>query len=192
MRIFGGILCWIVPDKIIKEVLSEDSLGKDFISNFIATAIFTVLGWRLVSLFTGFTHHSKSIILDFFVASLGPFIAGIIIMSAFTWALSYIYRINKVEIKGQLLQPGFRELFVCHLHGWAILSTVIFIGLVTRNPQFFILMGLVILRTIDIEARIIKNVCSIDLKDAYKVTAFICAIFAGGILIAGIFIKFFG
>lgn len=192
MRILGGILCWIMPDKIIQEVASEDRLSNDLISNLIATTIFCFLGWRLISVFTGVAHHSSNIILEIFVAPLGVFIVNLIIMAALTWALTYMFSLNKIEVNGQLLQPGFNELFSYHLHAWAFFLTSIFIGMVTRNPQFFIIMSLVILRTIDLEARIIKNVCDIDIKDAYKIIAAITGIIISGILISYIFIRILG
>lgn len=191
-RVFGSLLCWFMPDKVMEEVTSEDRLPADMGSLFIATALVSFGGWRLVGTVKGLPQGEGNLIAELFIGPLGPFIANMVIIAVFTWAMGQTLSSNKVTAGGKPVQPEFGDLFPAHLHAWAVMMMLILLGAVTRLPLMLVLMAVAIVRTADIEARLLRNLYTISLMEAYRIVLFVFGIMAAGIAVAAVFIKFTG
>lgn len=181
-----------MPDKIMEEVVSDDRLPVDMGSNFIATALVSFGGWRLVATLKGLPQGDGNLIGELLIGPLGPFIANMVIVAIFTWAMGQALSSNNVRAGGKPVQPEFGELFPAHLHAWAVMMMLIFLGAVTRLPLLLVLMAVAVVRTADIEARLMRNLYAISLQEAYKIVLFVFGVMTVGIAVAAVFIKITG
>ncbi|MEE8323563.1 MAG: hypothetical protein V3R57_08075 [Candidatus Bathyarchaeia archaeon] len=165
----GGLLSWIIPDRVIQEALKSDSRIVDVSAFFVATVLSTQIGFYIVdSANFGFMSILGSI-------SFG--VIGLILLLIYTsvWEKA----LNTSKVKGNLLVARYSELYICHLYICPIMLAFLLTGVITENPTVLFVLFICVARTVDLQARVVRAVCRIEYAEALKGTVMIAVVWGG-------------
>jgi hypothetical protein len=169
------MLCWVAPDRVIRSVVDNPNTGQDLGAHVI-TALLALHGMWVALTMVGVRGASDS-----FFASIagGAFVMPLTIIM--TYVLTWLWHgaLEKSKVKDELLRPDMGRLAAGHLHIYAVLMPVLFIASVTGEPIALVILAVVLLRTLDLEARLIRDVCSIPMDEAYKGTVMLLGVYGG-------------
>ena len=181
MRILGGILCWFLPDAVFRRVLSEDAFVQDIGSNVLTSLVLMAAGQAALSL--------GASMVDIFLYPCAA-AAGLFFALFTGWLVWSILR--KADLPDNPLIAPFPQVLACHLHIGPVLFSTVFLyggGQVTENAWLQALALVLVIRALDLEARMIRLLCDLSRFDAYKVTLVLAlvygALFAAGFWLIG-------
>lgn len=185
--LLGGLLSWIIPDRVIREAGANDSRMIDFSAFFIACGATALVAGRIVD-------SARGIPPSFNVWSiLGALYFGAVSL-LFLLIYTGVYKsaLNTSKVEGKLLVAGYWDLLRCHLYTCPIMLALVLLALLTGHPTILFLVAVSIARTVDLQARVIRAVCRIEYHEALKGTVMIAAV-RGGMMAAGIWVllRFF-
>jgi hypothetical protein len=173
MRIWGGLLSWILPNRLIRGVTESPSVFLDTFSHLIGFfASFYVTGYLME---LGGVPFSGSSVFGTFLGSI--LLAPLTLLT--TLALTWMWHsaLSRSNVNGVRLTPSFSSLFAGHLHIYALLLPAAFLALVTSEVSAIVIFTVAFVRTIDLEARVIRDTCTIPLSEAYKGTLMILVVY---------------
>lgn len=184
-RFFNGFLAFIAPDEVFKYTIKTESAFEPLVSLLIFAGISTALGITLIHKFAFY-----ALSLTFSSALLGVFIIFFIFIlaaAAISGFSDWIY-CSGIKIGKKKINSDFLSSFCCHAYiipFWLFLLAVyLCLPDLEKSSVFVICAVFLIIRLLDMEARIIKAVYGLRLIQSYLLVFLQIIVFVFGISIA--------
>ena len=167
-KFFNGILVLLFPDGIFKRAVNDEDAFKPLTSLLFSALLFSSMGIYVLKYFT---YYKFSISLaQVCLVILSVFFIFIIITSAMSGLLDWGYS-TTLRHKGRKIAPDFLGSFCAHAYTVPLWMFLIFLHIVLYKLQdnvfIIILSAAVIIRLLDIEARLVKVVYKMRLVQGY-------------------------
>jgi hypothetical protein len=160
IRIFGSLVGWISPERLLEEVAGSGPTWQDFVSMVLGSALaYAVLVQMLP------VRDSGSFISSF-MGGVGIGVVNLLWCLGITWTQAIALSDHKVD--GQLLGISYGELLACNLHVFAVLPVAAFVAFLGETPLLVILTIVAIVRTTELQARALQHLGTISYGEAIK------------------------
>jgi len=167
-RVFGGILCLVLPSAILGNIVKNEGSSKDYVSALLIGSVYILIGFLTFNYYNvGFGGGLGRFSLLFIPVILGlGFFCSRIVSFIFDSAL------KQVKVKGKNIPTDLKSFFYCHLQvvpSWFFLIYLISLSHVLENIGLLVIGIIGFIRLLELEARIIGAVCRFNLKCSYIV-----------------------
>ncbi|MFH1460023.1 MAG: hypothetical protein ABIG64_06590 [Candidatus Omnitrophota bacterium] len=190
-KFFNNFLILFFPDLIFKKIIKEKSPFNSLISLLITALFFSSIGIFI---------YKKMIIPDLVIflpiaclIIFCVFFLFILITALISFILDWIYLIS-FKFKGNNLPSDFFANFMAHAQVTPLWIFIIFLHVIFYAKQipliFTLLFVLIILRLLDIEARLVKTVYKLRLIQGYLMVLIQSILFLMGMAICAHFINY--
>ncbi len=167
-KFFNGILVLFFPDAIFKRAVDDEEVFSPLTSLLFSSMIFSVLGIYIMKNFTYFKFTIS--VLQIFLVVLIVFFIFILVTSALSGFLNWVYSMT-LRIKSKKITPDFLGSFCAHAYIVPLWMFLMFLYVVLYeipvNVFFLVLFVAVIIRLLDLEARLVKTVYKMRLIQSY-------------------------
>ncbi|MBU1043754.1 MAG: hypothetical protein KJ915_05080 [Candidatus Omnitrophica bacterium] len=167
-RFFNGFLVFISPDSVFKNTIKAESAFEPIISLLLFAGIFTAFGLQLIEQFASYKLNPQfpvALLVVFFV-----FFIFILLNAGISIFLDWVYTVC-IKIRKEKLQSDFLSSFCCHAYIMPIwiflISIYLFLPNLEKTTIFVIIAVLLMIRLLDIEARMIKAIYGVRLIQSY-------------------------
>ncbi|MFH1092540.1 MAG: hypothetical protein V1739_00135 [Candidatus Omnitrophota bacterium] len=167
-KFFNGILVLLFPDRIFKGAVKGEDAFKPLTSLLFSAVLFSTLGIYVLKNFTYFKL-SLSITQSWLVI-LSVFFVFILATSAVSGLLNWMYSMT-LRVKSKEIEPDFLGSFCVHAYTVPLWLFLIFLHIVLYgkhdNILFIVISAAVMIRLLDLEARLVKAVYKMRLMQSY-------------------------
>lgn len=172
-KFFNGFLVLLFPDGIFKQAVKDEDALKPLTSLLFFAFLFSTLGLYILK---NFTYFKLSITFpQVLLISFTVFFIFILLNSALSGLLNWGYSIT-LRVKNKKIRPDFLGSFCAHAYVVPLWLSLIFIHIIVpriqNNILFMLISLIVIIRLLDIEARLVKAVYKMRLMQGYLVVFF--------------------
>ncbi|MCK4994084.1 MAG: hypothetical protein KAS13_03450 [Candidatus Omnitrophica bacterium] len=167
-KFFNGILVLLFPDSIFKKAVKDEDALKPLTSLLFSAFIFSALGIYVLKKFTYFKLNISA--LQVFLGIFFVFFVFILVTAFLSGLLNWVYS-AALRIKKKKIVPDFLGSFCTHAYIVPLWMFLIFLHIVLYRIQdnvFLLILSIaVIIRFLDIEARLVKAVYKMRLMQGY-------------------------
>jgi len=183
-RFFNGFLVFFSPDSIFKYTKKAESAFEPLVSLLLFAGFSTILGLKLIWFFNLYELNllfSTALLIVFIV-----FFIFILLNAAISGLLDWIYSCG-IKLGKKSIPSDFLGSFCCHAYimpVWLFLvSMYLFLPDLKQSSLFAIFAVLLMIRLLDIEARLVKAVYELRLIQSYVLVFFqlICIVFGASL-----------
>ncbi|MCG2712119.1 MAG: hypothetical protein L6416_07345 [Candidatus Omnitrophica bacterium] len=186
-KFFNGILVLLFPDTIFKQAVKDEDAFKPLTSLLFSAVLFSSLGLFVLKNFTYFKLSLS--VPQVFLVILSVFFVLILVTSAVSGLLNWVYLLT-LRFKSKKIIPDFLGSFCAHAYTVPVWLFLIFLHIVMQRSQdnifFMVLSVIVILRLLDLEARLVKTVYKIRLMQSYMLVFLQTLLFSLGSFIGNV------
>ena len=169
-KFFNGFLVLLFPDSIFKQAVKDEEAIKPLTSLLLFAFIFSTLGIYVLKEFTYFKFSISTA--QVFLVILCVFFIFILLTAALSGLFNWAYS-TTIRIKGKKIRADFLGSFCAHAYSVPLWIFLVFLHIVLEKSQenivLIIVSVAVILRLLDIEARLLKAVYKMRLMQGYLV-----------------------
>ncbi|MBU1086213.1 MAG: hypothetical protein KKD05_01700 [Candidatus Omnitrophica bacterium] len=167
-RFLNGFLVFVWPDLVFKYAIQAETAFEPLVSLLLFASIFTALGLRLIQQFSSYTLNLRFATALLIIFSV--FFIFVLITAAISVFLNWVYSAC-IKIGKKKIQADFLSSFCCHAYIMPIwlflISIYLFLPNLEKTTLFGISAVLLMIRLLDIEARLIKAIYGFRLIQSY-------------------------
>ena len=184
MQFFDGFLSFLFPDRVFVSTISRTRPGDAFFSLLVSSSVFMallvyIIKQKMPNMF--FAPNMVFLSMIFAYCSLIVFIAAVSFLT--DWIYVTFLSTGHLKIKNNFLDNFLCRTFTMPFWVFIFCLHVIFYARIAAGPWLFF-MSVVVLRLLDIEARLIRRVYDVKLILGYTLVFVSSAFFCLGILLA--------
>jgi len=168
LRFLNGFLVFVWPDLVFKRAIQAESAFEPLVSLLLFASIFIGLGLRLILQFSSYTLNLRfptALLMIFSV-----FFIFVLLTAAISVFLNWVYSAC-IKIGKKKIQSDFLSSFCCHAYIMPIwlflISIYLFLPSLEKTTLFAVSAVLLMIRLLDLEARLVKAVYGFRLIQSY-------------------------